>query len=281
MKYYDGEIYQLGLGSRLTAGVKYLLIANAAVYLVQLIAWRPMLHWFGLNPIMVLHSFTLWQLFTYMFLHGSIFHILFNMFVLWIFGTEIENEWGTRTFLKYYFITGVGAGVVDLIVAWIFGWHIITIGASGAIYGLIIAFALIFPKRVITLLIFFVLPVSMKASQLAIIMAGIALLSGVSNLFGMSDGVAHFAHLGGMLVGYLYLKTDLKRMLFGDQIKRQMKLVYVKRDAKKIQKVKSLEQRVDEILDKMNEVGYDGLTEEEKKTLKKASDLFSRDKDKK
>ncbi len=269
----------MGLGARLTPGVKYLLIANSGVFLLQLIFWRPILYWFGLNPDMVIHSLAIWQFFTYMFLHGNFYHILFNMFVLWIFGAEVESSWGTRPFLKFYFIAGIGAGIIDFLVLWLAGAHTITIGASGAIYGVIVAFAMLFPNRYITLLVLFVLPVTMKAKYLAALMAAIALFSGVANLFGGGDRIAHFAHLGGMLIGYLYLKSDLGRTLFGDRVKRKMKLYRVSRDIKSMQKMKSLEQQVDEILDKMNEVGYEGLTKEEKRILKKASDLFSRDKD--
>ncbi len=269
----------MGLGARLTPGVKYLLLANSGVFLLQLIFWRPMLHWFALDPYMVIHSLAIWQFATYMFLHGNFFHILFNMFVLWIFGAEVESNWGTRPFLKFYFITGIGAGVINFLVMWLAGLHTLTIGASGAIYGVIIAFALIFPERYITLLILFVLPVTMKAKHLAGLMAVISVFAGVSNLFGGGDGVAHFAHLGGMLIGYLYLKSDLRRTLFEDRVKRKMKLYRVGKDIKSMQKMKSLEQQVDEILDKMNEVGYEGLTKEEKRILKKASDLFSKDKD--
>lgn len=280
MSYYSEQSVQFGLGARLTPGVKYLLIATSAVYLLQLVFWQPMLHWFALNPRMILHSFAIWQFFTYMFLHGNFLHILFNLFILWIFGAEVENAWGTKPFLKYYFITGIGAGVIDFLVNLIFGMHVITIGASGAIYGLIIAFALIFPERYITLLILFVLPVTMKATHMAAMMAIISVFAGVSNLFGVGDGVAHFAHLGGMLVGYIYLKTDLRRTLFEDKLKRPMKLYRVKKDIKSMRKLKSIEQQVDEILDKINEVGYEGLTSEEKRILKRASSHFSKDKDK-
>jgi len=280
MSYYSEQTFQFGLGARLTPGVKYLLIATSAVYLLQLVFWQPMIHWFALNPKMILQSFAIWQFFTYMFLHGSFLHILFNLFVLWIFGAEVENAWGTKPFLKYYFITGIGAGVIDFLVNLIFGMHVITVGASGAIYGLIIAFAIIFPERYITLLVLFVLPVTMKATHMAAIMALISVFAGVSNLFGVGDGVAHFAHLGGMLVGYLYLKTNLRRTLFKDTLKRPMKLYRVKKDIKKMQKLKTIEQQVDEILDKINEVGYEGLTSEEKRILKRASNHFSRDKDK-
>ncbi|GBD93876.1 rhomboid protease AarA [bacterium BMS3Abin05] len=280
MKYYAGENVQFGLGARLTNGVKYLLIANAAVYLLELVFKQQMFYWFALNPQMILHSFAIWQFFTYMFLHANLLHIMFNMFVLWIFGAEVEDTWGTRPFLKYYFITGVGAGIIDFLVYWAFGINAVTIGASGAIYGLIIAFAIIFPNRYITLLIFFILPVTMKAPYLAAMMALISIFSGVSNLFGAGDNIAHFAHLGGMLVGYLFLKTDLRRTLFEDRFKRQMKLHRVKKDIKEIGKMRTIEQRVDEILDKINEVGYDALTKEEKKILKRASDFFSKGDDK-
>ncbi len=267
------ETFQLGFGGKLTPGVKWLLLSNGVVYLMQLLAWDAFINWFGLSSQMILHKFALWQFFTYMFLHGGFFHLFFNMFVLWIFGCEVERNWGTKAFLKYYFITGLGAGVIGFLFS--LGTHSVIIGASGAIYGTMLAFAMMFPERVITLLIFFVLPVSMKTKHLVMLMAVISIFSGLSNLFGATDGVAHFAHLGGMLVGYLYLKADWQVQGFFTGLKKKFRMRRVNMEIHHFEDQNNLQKQVDTILDKINAVGYDNLTREEKKILKQASERLS------
>jgi membrane associated rhomboid family serine protease len=147
---------------------------------------------------MVTHHYYLWQLVTYIFLHdtGNWTHILFNMLGLWMFGSDLEQVWGSREFTKYFFICGVGAGI--LTVALSPNSPVSTIGASGAIYGILLAYALLFPNRIIYWIIF-----PIKAWVLAAIFFGIAFLSSISVNGG---GVAHIAHLGGGLFGFLYLK---------------------------------------------------------------------------
>ncbi|RME02077.1 MAG: rhomboid family intramembrane serine protease, partial [Calditrichaeota bacterium] len=185
---YRGERFRLGLGGTFTPGVKYLILINIGIFILQKIFGSTMTAYFGLVPESLLHKFAIWQLFTYMFLHGGILHIFINMLVLWMFGSDLEREWGTREFLKYYFICGIGAGLIQVIFnAWIFPGNrfIPVVGASGAIYGLLLAFALLFPNREIYLLLFFFLPVRIQAKYLAMIFAGIALFSGV---FGADNG---------------------------------------------------------------------------------------------
>ena len=283
---YPFERYQLGLGGRLTPGVKWLLIANASAYLFQQIIQSEVLlpgtglpipwetYWFGLNFQQVINNFAIWQFASYMFLHGGFFHLFFNMFILWIFGSEVERQWGTREFTKYYFITGIGAGVVSLIFS--FGTNFFIIGASGAVYGVILAFAMMFPDRVITLLILFVLPVSMKAKHLAMGMAVISIFGGITNLFGTNDGIAHFAHLGGLVAGYFYLKSDWKIDTYLGRILRKRKPGAPKMEIHRYEKNEYLQKQVDEILDKINEIGYENLTQAEKDILKQASDHLSK-----
>ena len=145
-------------------------------------------------------SFWVWQLATYMFLHGGLFHILFNMLALWMFGTELERIWGTRYFLKFYFVTGIGAGVLTVLFSLLpfdFAQQLYQsniIGASGAIYGLLLAYAIYFPDRPIYL--YFVFPI--PAQIFVMIMGAIAFYSSV---VGRSGGVANATHLGGLLVG--------------------------------------------------------------------------------
>lgn len=138
-----------------------------------------------------------WQLVSYMFLHGGFGHIFMNLFALWMFGQAIENYWGTKRFTYYYFLTGIGAAVLHMFVG---GGGAPTVGASGAVYGILLAFGMMFPERPIMLLI---PPIPIKAKYFVAIFGGIELINGV---MGTATGVAHFAHLGGMIVGYGLIK---------------------------------------------------------------------------
>jgi membrane associated rhomboid family serine protease len=202
MTYYDraDSRSQVMLGGRVTPGIKALMIANGAVFVVQMLALRvggaaiePI---FGLQPELVIQKFWVWQLVTYMFLHstGWIFHVVLNMAMLWMFGAEVERAWGTPAFLRYYFVCGIGAALTTCAMF----PHSLTIGASGAVFGVMLAYALMFPNRQI--LFWYIFP--MRAVSFMLICAAIEL----TELLWMQDGIAHIAHLGGMLFGYLYLK---------------------------------------------------------------------------
>ena len=183
--------------------LKALIAANVVMFLVTAFV-RPVVDALGLVPVLVLHKFWLWQLATYMFLHGGIFHIVFNMLALWMFGAELERIWGTRDFLKFYFVTGIGAGALTVLFSTLpFAFaqqvqHSNVIGASGAIYGLLLAYALYFPDRPIYM--YFVFPIPAKV--FVAIMGAIAFFSSLSE----TGGTANATHLGGLIVGYLYLK---------------------------------------------------------------------------
>lgn len=142
--------------------------------------------------------FEVWQLVSYMFLHGGMGHIFFNLFALWIFGQAIENYWGTKRFVTYYFLTGIGAAIIHM---WIGGGGAPTIGASGAVYGILLAFGMMFPDRYIMLLI---PPIPIKAKYFVAIFGALELMNGV---IGTQTGIAHFAHLGGMIVGFILIKS--------------------------------------------------------------------------
>jgi membrane associated rhomboid family serine protease len=194
--------FSFGPGPVSTA-LKALIGANVAMFLLT--TFLPMLQpLLGLGPAFVLHYFWVWQLGTYMFLHGGIFHILFNMLALWMFGTELERIWGTRYFLKFYFVTGIGAGVLTVLFSLLpfdFARAIngaTVVGASGAIYGLLLAYALYFPERPILLIIFWV-----PAKLCVAILGAIALFTSLSE----SGGTANATHLGGLVVAYLFLKS--------------------------------------------------------------------------
>ena len=184
----------------ITPAVKLLIITNVVMFVLNLIVPLMTIR-LGLVPQAVFQEFALWQLVTYMFLHGGIGHILINMLSLWMFGTELERTWGTRFFTKYYFVTGIGAGLTSLILSLFVDsiYYTVTIGASGAIYGLLLGYGMYFPNRPIYL--YFVFPV--PAKYFVMIVGAIAFLSASG---GTGGGVAHTAHLGGLIVGYLYLK---------------------------------------------------------------------------
>ena len=203
MPRYPGSnvTYAIGPGAP-TPAVKILLITNVVLFFMNVIVGEEMTRSLGLSPRLVFEHAALWQPFTYMFLHSTsgLGHILFNMLALWMFGTELERTWGTRFFTKYYFVTGVGAAATSLLLSlFIADIHdSTTVGASGAIYGLLIAYAMYFPHRTIYYIIF-----PIPARVFVAIMGFIAFWSSVS---GSGGGVAHTAHLGGLVVGYLYLK---------------------------------------------------------------------------
>ena len=192
--------YSFGPGP-ITPAVKWLIIANVAMFLATWI-YEPIILFLGLTPRIVIEQFWIWQLATYAFLHGGAVHILFNMLGIWMFGVELERLWGTRQFVKYYAITGVGAGLTVLAVGLVLGpssetYRIPTIGASGALYGLLVAFAYYYPDR--PLLMFFLFPI--PAKYFVMIVGAMAFLSAPQSR------VSEAAHLGGLVIGYLYLRA--------------------------------------------------------------------------
>ena len=196
--------YSFGPGP-ITFAVKWIIILNVGAFLVT--TFLPeLIGYFGLTPRLVVTRGWIWQLATYMFLHGGTFHILFNMLSLWMFGTDLELSWGSRFFARYYAVTGIGAGLVTVLVSLLpfqeatSMYYGSTVGASGAIFGLLLAYGLYFPERRIYLYFLFPIP----AKYFVMIFGGVALLSSVS---GGGGNLAHFTHLGGLVVGYVYLKS--------------------------------------------------------------------------
>jgi membrane associated rhomboid family serine protease len=184
-----------------TRGVKRLVLACVITFGVQLIAGAPFVDLFGLTPTDVLSRGQVWQLATYIFLHSTsnILHLLFNMLGLWMFGSELEQLWGTRRFMRFFFICGIGAGILMVLLSLLTGDNRPTIGASGSVYGILLAFGVLFPDRIIYWIIF-----PIPARYFVMIMGGIAFYS---SLWATSSGIAHFAHLGGMFFGYVYLRA--------------------------------------------------------------------------
>ena len=194
--------YTFGPGP-VTPAVRALIILNVVGYLLPLVAPSLTL-WLGLVPALVVERWWIWQPLSYMFLHGGLFHLLFNMLALWMFGVDLERRWGTRFFVRFYFVAGIGAAITTLVMSLLpLGFSealyvSVTVGASGAIYGLLVAFAMMYPHRPIYLYMLFPIP----ARIFVLIVGAISFLSSISET---SGGVAHATHLGGLLAGYLYL----------------------------------------------------------------------------
>jgi membrane associated rhomboid family serine protease len=199
---YAGVSYAFGPGP-VTPAVRIIIWANVAMFVVTWF-FRDIVLYLGLSPKAVFENGWLWQPATYMFLHGGVMHILFNLLGIWMFGVELERMWGTRYFTKFYAVSGLGGAAAMLLMALVPPFReqtyaALTIGASGALYGLLLAYGLIFPHRPI--LLFFVFPV--PARYAVMILGAIAFLASTE---GASSGVAHTAHLGGLITAYLYLK---------------------------------------------------------------------------
>jgi rhomboid family protein len=192
--------------------VAVLLLMNGLVFLAELQDAGPLVQWFALWPYGLLapaeaqsgaYPFWPWQVFTYAFLHGSPLHLLLNMYALWLFGTRLESLWGGRRFIVYYLTCVLGAAVTQLVVSEITllqgGAAYPVLGASGGVFGLLLAFGLRFPETELLLLF---PPIPIKAKWFVLGYGAIELFAGVT---GTAEGVAHFAHLGGMLAGWLLL----------------------------------------------------------------------------
>ncbi len=217
---YYGTQAHVSFGPGLmTPAVKALIWTNVGVFVSGMLIpplGRFLIGFFGLRPQLVVEGLRIWQPFTYLFLHGGFGHLLFNMLVLWMFGVQLERLWGARFFLRYYFVAGVGAGFVTIgasFLPFVFAdptYVAVTIGASGAIYGLLMAFALYYPETPI--LMFFLFPV--PAKYFVMIIGAITFLS-----VPRGGGIAHIAHLGGLVIGYVYLKRlqglSASRLRFG------------------------------------------------------------------
>jgi membrane associated rhomboid family serine protease len=188
--------YRFSFGYGLTPTIKNLMIVMGAVFVIQQFVGGMFYALFALNPARVWSQYFVWQLFTYIFLHGDLFHILFNLLALYMFGGELESYWGSRKFLFYFFFCGIGAAIFTVV---LFGnQYMLIIGASGAIYGILLAFGWLFPNR--TIYIYFLFPI--PAKYFVIIFGLIALFSSRA---GAGGGIAHLTHLGGLVFGLIYM----------------------------------------------------------------------------
>jgi len=268
--------------------IKWLLIVNAAVFVLTYFLLDPatsivFTRYFALYPLG--QGFLPWQLITYQFMHATPMHLIFNMFFgLWMFGMEIEHIWGSRKFLFFYLACGIVAGISQLILAPIVDRPSIVIGASGAVFGVLVAFAMMFPDRYIYL--YFLIPIKVKYFIVGVLLLGLFAV-------GTPTDVANLAHLGGAFAGFVYMLYDTKRIPFVGTFNRvgwwwnsvtspRQKdaepedivdaKVYDIGDGKEKEAGKGKEQhvsqkKIDEILDKISRGGYQSLTEEEKKIL--------------
>ena len=287
--------------------IKNILIINVVVFFIQMIfdnlmfgdypGWYVLHRYFALNPIVGVdqagqaYNFQIWQIFTYQFMHGGFSHIFFNMFMLWMFGMEIENIMGSKKFLFYYLLTGTGAAIFQLFLAPMFSAGLApTIGASGAVFGIMVAFAMFFPDRMIFL--YFLIPVKAKY-----LMGFLVLIEFMA--VGNMSIVAHLAHVGGAVTGFVFILLDRKNhynidalfdkikmpsslssqgkefrksvsgMGFGKKNVQDAEFFEINNDKKP--EVNVDQKKVDEILDKISKSGYQNLTAEDKRILFEAS----------
>lgn len=263
-------------GFRLTPAIKNLLIANIAVFVIQQL-FPNILFYFALYREALFGHLFIWTPITYMFLHGGLGHIFFNMFALWMFGTELESNYGSKRFYLLYFLGGIVGGIFHILIS----GEIPTIGASAGVMAIVVAYGFTYPNRIIYLNLF----IPVKAKWLAIGYVGLDLIGAFSSY----SGVAHLAHLGGALTGYIF---TIKPYLF-DRIlsvfTNMPKIIRVKKagssgpakPSKVKMKVNSgssddekaafYQKKVDEILDKINEVGYLNLTDDDRDLLDRGS----------
>ncbi len=259
----------LGVSGLISPVIKKLIIINLAVFLVQAV-----LKFFGVNlsslfgfvPYDFIRKLRVWQIVSYMFLHGGLFHVFWNLLALWMFGKDVEENMGSKNFLKFYLVAGVFAGLCSLMFQ--FNSHIPIIGASGAIFAVITAFGMLFPEREITLLIFFIIPVKAKAKYIAM---GFAVLTLLQCLWSSGGNIAYFAHLGGILFAYIYFRNIFNIGRFVNAFPKDIR-IFEKKDYDNIPKEVYISEEVDPILEKISKHGIHSLSGKEKKILDKAKD---------
>ena len=242
-----------------TEAIRVLISINVLLFLFRYISIErfDLAQIFGLSSNDVWPM--IWQPLTYMFIHGDFFHLFMNMFVLWMFGSEMESIWGSRGFLKYYFITGIGSGLIWLLLN-ISNPFSVLIGASGAIYGVLLAYGLMFPNRKV--LIYFLFPIKVK--YFVLLLGVIAFISSIGDT---GSNISHLTHLSGMLIGFIYLKAPVNMTKVSLLFNAILAEIRYKREEKKQAKHFDTKKHIDRLLDKINDVGYDGLDEKEKKDL--------------
>lgn len=255
--------------------IKILLFANIGAFLLDyLTGGRYIREWFALDPNRVLHDMQVWRLGSYLFvheIHSNFFHLILNMLLLWMFGSPVAETLGERKFYWFYFSTGVFSGLCSLIFYTVTNNPTTIIGASGALFGVMVAFAVFFPTQQI--LILFLFPV--QARYAVLIFSAVELLSITSN-----DRIAHITHLGGAVFAFAYFKLEGRGIDLLDRW-RNRKVEEKHRAAKKTQEETAQTMiDIDPILKKISQTGMGSLTKEEKEKLEKASELKRKQKSK-
>ena len=260
-----------------TDAIKILVSVNFGIYLLQSLSGKEeaIFSLFGLVPATFISDLMLWQPFTYMFLHAPFYtsfgisHVLINMLLLWVFGRELEQAWGKKNFLKYYFITGVGSGLIT------YFYHMNSadssvqiIGASGAVFGIALAYGVLYPNRF--LYIWGLIPV--KSIWIVMAMGGLAFFG----MLGNSDGISHVTHISGMLIGYILLKKKWSWRDIWFSIRKKTIEFQVQRHEEKVIKNNMIQKDVDSLLEKIQKVGFSGLSDEEQSKLYEASKTISK-----
>ena len=252
-----------------TDAIKVLIGLNLLLYVFKTISYGEvdLVKILGLSPKTIWPL--IWQPLTYMFVHGDFWHVAINMLVLFLFGSELETIWGRHGFIKYYLITGIGSGLVWLVFQSFSSIPAYLIGASGAVYGILTAYGLMFPNRIVY--IYFLFPVRVK--YFVMILGGIAFFSSL----GSHSNISHLTHLSGMIIGFAYLRSNSQWKIMIFSLRKHILEKKLKREESRQNKKKMLQKDVDHILDRINQVGYDGLTDSEKSRLYAASRDISRE----
>ena len=273
------------IGGPVTPVVKQLLFINISVFIIQWIMLNLfhnnlIAEIFGLSHEGFILQFKLWQPFTYMFLHGGWLHLIFNMIAIWMFAGELEEKWGSRAFLKYYIYSGIGAGIFIALVNWLTYTGInspYTVGASGAIYGILLAYGMTWPNREV--LLYFVLPIKIK--YLVLIFGLMGFLGTVSNILNpLESNISHIGHLGGLIAGYIIIKYRLRKYGLNNktvinQYLRKRKLNKHKELIENRIKAKKI---IDTMLVKIAKNGMQSLSSKEKRDLEWARQNYHHDK---
>jgi membrane associated rhomboid family serine protease len=256
MRYY-GDPVRPAWGKPLSGGVvNKLVIANVLAFLLQFIFAAHFTEIFALTPRAVVQKFYFWQPVTYMFLHGGFFHLFFNMLMTWMLGSTLESVWGGQRFLKYYLACGIGGAAFFML----FNFNNIVVGASAAVFGLYLAYGILFPNNFIY--IYFLFPI--RAKYFVAFLALLQLAYGISG----PSGVAYFAHLGGMATGLLFFRREIANMGFWRRTRSQWETRRrVQREAFEEQEAT----KIDSILEKIHAKGYANLTTTEKRILENYS----------
>ncbi|GIS72337.1 MAG: rhomboid family intramembrane serine protease [Candidatus Neomarinimicrobiota bacterium] len=246
-----------------TEAIKILIGVNIIIFLLKIISQNPATPFF--NPIVDLFGLSsstvwprIWQPFTYLFIPKDFLHVFFNMFVLWMFGSELESIWGRKAFLRYYFTTGVSAGFVWLMLNLSNANHTLA-GASGAVYGILLAFGMMFPNR--TVYLYFLFPIKVK--YLVMFLVATEFILSMST----TSDISHITHLSAVVIGFVYLRYFWRWKDIRFSIRKYVREFGLTIQNQKETRRTKLQQEVDQILDKINTVGYDGLSKEEKETL--------------